>query len=248
MTVPLGGGGLQLVMRDRFDRHILRHAQAEVREGTLMRQVVAGQHGALIETTDGKLLEADYVIGADGANSVVARSIGLRRDRTLVAALEAEVEVPAHVNRQFTRREPVGTARVLLVGDAAGLADPFSGEGIRFAVKSGRLAAQAVLKGEPQRYSDWLFHSIGRSHLRSLRVARFFYRFQRHCLELGAPNPFTTQMIAQLLADCAEPAQVMLWAVLTSPFYLGVEGVAGVTGLFTGAERGQRIRQALYQA
>src|SRR3989304_821668 len=110
---------------------------------------------------------------------------------------------------------------------AAGLADPFSGEGIRFAVKSGRLAAQAVLKGEPQRYSDWLFHSIGRSHLRSLRVARFFYRFQRHCLELGAPNPFTTQMIAQLLADCAAPAQVMLWSVLTSPFYLGGEGVAG---------------------
>jgi len=36
------------------------------------------------------------------------------------------------------------------VGDAAGLVDPFSGEGIRYAIKSGKLAAQAILADKPE--------------------------------------------------------------------------------------------------
>jgi geranylgeranyl reductase family protein len=35
--------------------------------------------------------------------------------------------------------------RVLVVGDAAGFVDPFSGEGITFAIKSGQIAAKALL-------------------------------------------------------------------------------------------------------
>ena len=38
-------------------------------------------------------------------------------------------------------------ARVLLVGDACGLADPLLGEGIYYAHKSGQLAAQAIIEG-----------------------------------------------------------------------------------------------------
>lgn len=37
-----------------------------------------------------------------------------------------------------------GRGRVLLVGDAAGLVDPFSGEGIYFALRSGQLAAETL--------------------------------------------------------------------------------------------------------
>ncbi|MDI6783228.1 MAG: NAD(P)/FAD-dependent oxidoreductase, partial [bacterium] len=38
------------------------------------------------------------------------------------------------------------TDRVLLVGDAAGLVDPFLGEGIYYAIRSGQLAAQTIQK------------------------------------------------------------------------------------------------------
>jgi geranylgeranyl reductase family protein len=38
----------------------------------------------------------------------------------------------------------IGTERVLLAGDAAGFVDPFIGEGISFAIRSGRNAAQAT--------------------------------------------------------------------------------------------------------
>lgn len=41
----------------------------------------------------------------------------------------------------------ISLGRVLLAGDAAGFVEPFTGEGIKYAVRSGRLAAEAVIKG-----------------------------------------------------------------------------------------------------
>jgi len=43
-----------------------------------------------------------------------------------------------------SKKRKVSTDNVLLVGDAAGLVDPFSGEGIGNAMTSGKIAAQAV--------------------------------------------------------------------------------------------------------
>jgi len=45
------------------------------------------------------------------------------------------------------KRRPVARGRVFLAGDAAGFADPFTGEGIRWAGLSGRLAGEAVARG-----------------------------------------------------------------------------------------------------
>jgi flavin-dependent dehydrogenase len=42
-------------------------------------------------------------------------------------------------------RHPPVHRGVLLVGDAAGLVNPFNGEGIDYALESGELAAQAAL-------------------------------------------------------------------------------------------------------
>lgn len=53
----------------------------------------------------------------------------------------------AHLVPFGGRRRPVAWERVFLVGDAAGFADPFTGEGIRWACLSGRLAAEAAEHG-----------------------------------------------------------------------------------------------------
>ncbi|MBI3791680.1 MAG: NAD(P)/FAD-dependent oxidoreductase [Gemmatimonadetes bacterium] len=53
----------------------------------------------------------------------------------------------AYLTRQLSRRPPVGEGLVL-VGDAAGLAAPESGEGIRPAMESGLLAARAVIAAD----------------------------------------------------------------------------------------------------
>ncbi len=45
-------------------------------------------------------------------------------------------------------RGPFVGQRVVLVGDAAGLTDPVTGEGISFAIRSGLLAAQSLIEGQ----------------------------------------------------------------------------------------------------
>jgi flavin-dependent dehydrogenase len=49
---------------------------------------------------------------------------------------------------------PTGGADWMLVGDAAGHVNPVTGEGIRFALRGGRLAAEAILDGRPRSYPD----------------------------------------------------------------------------------------------
>jgi hypothetical protein len=53
----------------------------------------------------------------------------------------------AYLLADSSPRRPTGDG-VLLVGDAVGLADPHSGEGIRPAVESGLLAARAILSAD----------------------------------------------------------------------------------------------------
>src|SRR5215211_5449462 len=69
-------------------------------------------------------------------------------------------------------RPPPGAGRVLLAGDAASLVNPLSGEGIYYALASGRLAARAAL-GHPAdplpAYRRLLARALGR-HLRHASV------------------------------------------------------------------------------
>jgi len=70
-----------------------------------------------------------------------------------------------------------GYGRVMLLGDACGLADPLLGEGIYYAHKSACLAANAVLKsyGEPQDVLTRYSHDLSReiiAELKYIRLAR----------------------------------------------------------------------------
>jgi menaquinone-9 beta-reductase len=69
-------------------------------------------------------------------------------------------------------RPPLGRGRVLLAGDAASLVNPLSGEGIYYALLSGRLAAQAALtapRDPVAAYRCLLTRALGR-HLRHAAV------------------------------------------------------------------------------
>jgi flavin-dependent dehydrogenase len=86
--------------------------------------------------------------------------------------------------------ERIADGNVLLAGDAAGLADEFTEEGISYAVESGRLAARNVLRamggdGQLDRYQA----DIDREVMPELRAARaigfMFYGMLRR-----APRPW----------------------------------------------------------
>jgi geranylgeranyl reductase family protein len=67
----------------------------------------------------------------------------------------------------------------LLVGDAAGLCDGTTGEGISYALASGQLAAQAIVQQDPLRYELRLRADIVPDLAKSARLQTRFYRPHR---------------------------------------------------------------------
>lgn len=62
--------------------------------------------------------------------------------------LPAEVEIHGYVVPISPRKDGFVRKRVFLVGDAAGVADPVSAEGISFAIRSGQIAAGALVDAQ----------------------------------------------------------------------------------------------------
>ncbi len=270
VAFPLPAKPVAMVMRDRFDTFVLSQARAEVRDSTTVVGVVEERDKVRVSTADGQELAARYLLGADGANSVVARALGLRQRRVLGAAIEAEVQVDGRtlaeyaqtalfecgavpggylwifpkkehlsvgiavfgkshadlrgiLRREMTRfgieldgtplhahplpvhwyHEGLATERTLLVGDAAGLVDPFLGEGIRYAVHSAGLAAEAIARDEVKAYTPGVQQEIGVGLRRARWLARLFYGLPRLCFLLGVRNPRMVQIFADMLDEQA---------------------------------------------
>jgi flavin-dependent dehydrogenase len=85
------------------------------------------------------------------------------------------VERHGHLIPLAPRRGPLARGRVLLAGDAAGLVDPITAEGITHALLSGRLAAAALTEGRLEAHRvGALYQALLEKHiLGELRAARF---------------------------------------------------------------------------
>ncbi len=88
--------------------------------------------------------------------------------------------------------------RTLLVGDAAGLVDPLSGDGMFEAFVSGRLAAEAVLADDPGAYAPALAHALGPHAAASWGAKLALERFPRLTFAI-ARFPFTWRAIESQL-------------------------------------------------
>ncbi|HLF00602.1 MAG TPA: geranylgeranyl reductase family protein [Anaerolineales bacterium] len=306
ITLSVPARSVAMVMRDKFDAHLLAHARAEVRQGIAVRRVTETMDRVIVETSDGAVLEGRYLIGADGAKSVVARDLELRRGRVMGAAIEAEVPASQEIMERFgsemvlilgevkygylwifpkadhlsvgigalhpkpgelqetlarvmarygiridrtmlhghplplyTHREPISTARALLVGDAAGLMDPLTGEGIRLAIKSGRLAAEAIASGRPDRYASWIHWQIGICHAWGAGLAKVFFQFQEPFFRIGLLNPLAARAFLNMLADNGDYPHVIVRLLLSLPAQLAANAVGAVANVLSGLRRCQ---------
>jgi geranylgeranyl reductase family protein len=258
-----------MVMRDRFDHYLVQEAvQAgtHIRTGQGVVEIKQDQQDVEVATDQGRY-RAKIVIGADGANSLVARRFFPKRSQYRAPALESEVSIgcgqhfpaattilvdvgvarqgygwifpkreclsvgigefrrkatslratfdrfvtdergltgrtvprpaghPIPVYAESEGRDQEGTSRfvagrAVLVGDAAHLVDPLFGEGIYYAIRSGQLAARAILahQGDYQEslsaYEAALELEILPDFRVTARIARVIYAFPRLAFKL----------------------------------------------------------------
>ncbi len=201
-----------MTQRQRLDAFLLdaaRERGAEVREGVK----VSLEPNNTVALGSGEKVRAEVIVGADGANGITARSVGLGNGITYGVAYEGNVPYPTLPRERYARRlvleladipggyawvfpkgdhanvgvggweseapklkehlrraceahglEPdsleslrghrlplrrpgtrIAGERALLVGDAAGLIDPVSGDGMYECFVSSRLATGAIL-------------------------------------------------------------------------------------------------------
>ncbi len=95
---------------------------------------------------------------------------------------------------------------VLLVGDAAGLVDPLSGDGIYEALVSARLAAAAILAGRLEDYENELHAVLGRFAETSWKAKLILDRHPRAAFEIARLPPVSRVVAGLLSGDLTHPS------------------------------------------
>ena len=108
--------------------------------------------------------------------------------------------------RIWNGTHPINRDKVLAVGDAASLCDPFLAEGIRPSLISSFYAAECIdqcLSGKVDDlnpYTKKIYNNWGKSMIWGSRIAQVFYRFPRTGYQLGVKRKTAPKRIAQILS------------------------------------------------
>ena len=280
---------LWMVQRPIFDNALAKRAVragAELRDGLAVRSLDIADDGITVHAQEIKtkatwIAKARYVIGADGANGVVAKATELRKERAIAVALEVElphewgtghesltpeiahleygavkrgygwifpkadhlnigaglfrpdkqdarkdrsvraelqdvifrymdkmelkynrdnIQFHGHPLPTWSGKEPIHEGRILLVGDAAGLINPLFGDGLLHAVKSGKIAAEAIADDAAAQYTQRIHDHFATDFDAALQLSRIFYNFTGMAFKYGVKYDKGTRYATELLA------------------------------------------------
>jgi flavin-dependent dehydrogenase len=113
--------------------------------------------------------------------------------------------IPGLAPRTWDVRKACGDGWALL-GDAAGFADPVTGEGIYYALRSAELFADAFLKGKPEEYEMLWRKDFGGELKRASQMRRRFYGnfwgapFTERMIEFAKGHRGIRKVLGQLVA------------------------------------------------
>ncbi|MBL1176344.1 geranylgeranyl reductase family protein [Pantanalinema sp. GBBB05] len=127
----------------------------------------------------------------------------------------SSLQFHAHPLPIWNGREPLHTpdGQVLLAGDAAGLINPFFGDGILHAVKSGIIAAECVVNGTTLTYSDRIHAEFAANFDTARTLASCFYQFPSLFYRYGIRQPMATYLATRLLSGDLQFTEIMGRAV-----------------------------------
>jgi flavin-dependent dehydrogenase len=266
-----------MTQRRRLDAHLAEQAAlhgADFRDASRVEALELASDGATA-TVAGSKIAASYVVGADGANGLVAKAAGLGEDIVCGVALEGNAAWGAIEPKPYARtawvelgvvpggygwvfpkgghanigvggwmsegpklrghleraarshgvdptelldvrghRLPMrrlgaspARGRILLVGDAAGLVDPLSGDGIYEAFVSAELAARAIVTDSVEDYAASLSAMLDRHASASWTAKRAADRFPWACF-WAARSPGVFNSVAGLLrGELSHPSE-----------------------------------------
>jgi flavin-dependent dehydrogenase len=126
-------------------------------------------------------------------------------------------------------KRKIFSRRVLLVGDAAGFVDPFNGEGIAYAILSGRLASESIcrvlLNGWEQtrafRWYERQCEQLIRKNLRvALWMARLLDRYPKLFVRIFFAHPRALAKYMDISTGRLEYRRFWKWIALRTPWYL----------------------------
>ncbi|MCX5647760.1 MAG: FAD-dependent oxidoreductase [Planctomycetota bacterium] len=115
-------------------------------------------------------------------------------------------------------------ANWMLVGDAAGHVNPVTGEGIRYALRGGRLAAEAILDGSPTSFRDRWEADYGEVLRWGARLVQIHER--SHVVRRWIRRAGRSPVLARALADLGFARGSYRWFYLTG-FFRGMRQMIG---------------------
>jgi geranylgeranyl reductase family protein len=154
--------------------------------------------------------KGDHVnVGVGGWGSIGPDARALLRDLCAHHAIDM-TDVTETRGHRLPMRKPttrLANDRALLVGDAAGLVDPVSGDGMYEAFVSARLAAESVLSGDLDAYEPALQRELARTLAASWQAKDALERFPR--LVFGVARlPLVWGFVSAFLrGDLAHPGE-----------------------------------------
>ncbi len=125
--------------------------------------------------------------------------------------------IPVFGRRTVAELRRAAARRVLLVGDAAGLADPLTREGIRPAMLAGGWAAESLLAERPADYPRRVADGLGADMARAERACRLFYDdgIGQWMVPVSRALPGVRRVLGDLLA-CRQPYRGLRRRLLAS--------------------------------
>jgi flavin-dependent dehydrogenase len=122
------------------------------------------------------------------------------------------------------RRREFERDNVLLLGDAAGFAESFYGEGIYFALRSSLAAAEAFTvafeRPSDRAYSHLVASCIQPELTYSALNARMFFRAQKLAFHAMVTNEHINDYYAELIAGGVSHRSCFYKTIFTSPYWL----------------------------